>query len=106
MVPTTQGAVSNPGLMQSHNGASYDGTDGSILQMIRDGVEGTGQDGDRGLRGSIEQFRGVFAGLKAYNSGAQGVDLKNLSSLPRGTGTAAYCSQIANRLTGRLVERA
>ena len=37
------GRVRNPGLMQSHNGVEFNSADprGSILQMVRDGVEGT-----------------------------------------------------------------
>ena len=101
-VPTTNGGVRNPGLMQSFNGASYDGTDASILQMIRDGVEGTNQTGGSGIQQYIRQY-GLYTGLRAYSSGPNGIDVSNLDALPAGTGTASYCSDIANRLTGALV---
>ena len=42
-VVATNNGVRNPGLMQSHNGAGFNERDpaGSILQMVRDGTEGT-----------------------------------------------------------------
>lgn len=94
-VVTTNNGVRNPGIMQSHNGASYDGTNASILQMLRDGVEGTA-DGD-GLKQLIAQY-GTFAGLRAYNSGPGGVDPGDLSQTS--TGDPDYVSSIAHKLVG------
>lgn len=91
------------GLMQSHNGVSYTNDD-SILQMIRDGTSGTyykGADGGDGLKQVIGKY-GVYKGLRAYNSGENGVDPNDLSSTPADTGNPKYVSQIANRLTGAM----
>ena len=96
-VPTTNNGVVNPGLMQSHNGVSFDPADpeGSILQMVKDGVMGTSS-GD-GLMQTLQKNGGdVWAAVRQYNSGS--VDVKNLSN---GLGsTSAYCSDVANRLMG------
>ena len=94
-VRTTNNGVRNPGLMQSHNGVEFDpaNPDGSILQMIKDGTEGT-QDGD-GLKQCIDRYSNVYAGLRAYNSGRV-----NPLDLSDGMGaTPNYVSDVANRLT-------
>ena len=91
------------GLMQSHNGVGY--TDqASILQMIKDGTEGTsyiGADGGDGLQQLIDRY-GVYGGLRAYNSGDFGLHKDNLSSTGVG-GLPSYVSDIANRLVGAIV---
>ena len=90
------GRVRNPGLMQSHNGAEFSNGDpkDSILQMVRDGTEGT-KFGD-GLKQLLARYGNIFAALRAYNSGS--VDPQNLSN---GLGaTNSYVSDIANRLMG------
>lgn len=95
-VRTTNNGIRNPGLMQSHNGVEFDPANpsGSILQMIKDGTEGT-QDGD-GLKQCIARFSNVYAGLRAYNSGSV-----NLLDLSDGMGaTPNYVSDVANRLMG------
>ncbi len=95
-VPTTDNGVRNPGLMQSHNGAEFNPADpaGSILQMIRDGTEGT-KDGD-GLKQCIARRGNVYAACREYNSGS--VDVNDLSN---GLGaTQDYVSDMANRLVG------
>ena len=85
--------------MQLHNGVGY--TDkASILQMIKDGTEGTywrGADGGDGLQQLIARY-GVYGGLRAYNSGDLGVNKENLSSTS--VGTPGYISDVANRLVG------
>lgn len=96
-VPTTNNGVSNPGLMQSHNGASYSDSDsaGSIRQMIQDGTQGTAA-GD-GLVQLINQYGNLYAAARAYNSGSIASDgnLNNANGA-----TASYVTDIANRLTG------
>lgn len=98
-VPTTtspDGSVRNPGLMQSHNGVAFDSNNaqGSILQMVRDGTEGT-QSGD-GLTQLLKQYGDIYSALRGYNSGS--VDPNNLSN---GLGaTDSYVSDVANRLLG------
>lgn len=106
---TTNGGVSNPGLMQSHDGVGYDGTDASIMQMMDDGTGGTLRLGPTlggdGLMQLIKQY-GTFAGLRVYNSGPLALNKANLSlSTYNGApiGTASYCSDVANRLTGAKV---
>ncbi|KAF7558712.1 hypothetical protein G7046_g5440 [Stylonectria norvegica] len=106
--PTTANGVSNPGLMQSHNGA---GTcagltpcpNSNIVQMIRDGVSGT-PDGE-GLQQILVKTKAVigshvarvhYAAARMYNSGS--VDYTNLNN---GLGsTPCYASDVANRLSG------
>ncbi len=90
------GRVRNPGLMQSHNGAEFSNSDpaGSILQMVRDGTEGT-KYGD-GLKQLLGRYGNIYAAFRGYNSGS--VDQSNLSN---GLGaTNSYVSDIANRLMG------
>ena len=97
--------VGNPGLMQSHQGVSFKEQDqqGSILQMIRDGVTGT-KAGD-GIKQCIEHQGGdVFAGVREYNSGSNAVHKENLSDVTANGsghfGVTSYASDIANRLMG------
>ncbi|EFY84690.1 hypothetical protein J3459_016265 [Metarhizium acridum] len=106
--PTTSNGVTNPGLMQSHNGkgtcANTNPCPASqITQMISDGVAGTSS-GD-GLQQVLDQARGVagekstrsfYAAARLYNSG-----LVDYNSLDKAMGsTPCYVSDIANRLTG------
>ncbi|PNY23437.1 Uncharacterized protein TCAP_06619 [Tolypocladium capitatum] len=111
-VPTTNNGVTNPGLMQSHNGAgSCAGQNpcprSQIFQMIQDGVTGTSS--GAGLQQLLAQARNVvqdfgggpssrayYAAARLYNSGS--ADYNNLDN---GLGsTACYASDVANRLTG------
>lgn len=104
-VGSTDGGVNNPGIMQSHDGVSYKAGDADsvIKEMIKDGTTGTSS--GMGLVQFIEGEGGkLYTGLRAYNSGENGVDASNLFNLPAGTGTASYCSDIANRLTGAKTE--
>ncbi|KAL7782666.1 hypothetical protein V8C37DRAFT_413868 [Trichoderma ceciliae] len=107
-VPTTNNGVTNPGLMQSHNGA---GTcfninpcpSSTINLMINDGVSGT-TDGP-GLQQLLSQAeshvnndgsQAYYATSRLYNSGS--IDYSNLDD---GLGsTACYASDVANRLQG------
>ncbi len=95
---TTQGPIANAGLMQSHNGVGFT-DDASILQMIRDGTNGTYDrpNGGDGLKQVIYKHN-VYGGLRAYNSGDFGLNENDLSSA--NTGSPSYVSDIANRLTG------
>ena len=99
-VGATNNGVNNPGLMQSHDGVSYNPADpaGSIKQMIHDGVLGvlTPGGGDGLYNTTAEQSGSIWEGIRRYNSGS--VDVNNLSD---GLGaTNSYCSDIANRLMG------
>ncbi|MCJ1284965.1 hypothetical protein MMC26_004302 [Xylographa opegraphella] len=95
-VGSTNNGVHNPGLMQSHNGVSFDANDaeGSILQMVRDGTEGT-KDGD-GLKQLLAQYGNFYEAFRAYNSGA--VNTADMND-PKGA-TASYVRDAANRLMG------
>ncbi|KAJ5533385.1 hypothetical protein N7494_009937 [Penicillium frequentans] len=108
-VQTTDNGVINPGLMQSHDGSGSCNSDGNIqnpcprseiLQMIRDGVEGT-PDGP-GLKALIAQEGGstdadsFYKAARAYNSGA----VASSGNLGQGIATHCYASDIANRLMG------
>ncbi|KAL7954027.1 hypothetical protein V8C34DRAFT_317631 [Trichoderma compactum] len=107
-VPTTNNGVTNPGLMQSHNGAgSCFGISpcpaATISLMINDGVAGTSE--GPGLEKLLSQAKGqvhndgsqaYYAASRLYNSGS--ADYTNLDN---GLGsTACYASDVANRLTG------
>lgn len=88
------GHVRNPGLMQFHNGAEFDNRNGkgTILQMVRDGIEGT-PFGD-GLKQLIARYGDAYEAFRGYNSSS--VDKNNLSN---GLGaTNSYVSDTANRL--------
>jgi LysM repeat protein len=97
-VNTTYSAdgVRNAGILQSHNGVSFDPNNpkGSILQMVRDGIQGT-PFGD-GLVQLLARYGNVYAAFRGYNSGS--VDPNNLSY--GFSSTPNYVSDIANRLMG------
>ena len=95
-VGSTNNGVHNPGLMQSHNGVSFNPQDpkGSILQMIKDGTEGT-KSGD-GLKQCLERYGNYYECFRAYNSGS--VDKNDLND-PVGA-TGSYVRDAANRLMG------
>lgn len=88
--------VRNAGLMQSHNGVSFDPNNpqSSILRMIRDGVQGT-QFGD-GLVQLLARYGNIYAAFRGYNSGS--VDPNNLSY--GFSSTPSYASDMTNRLMG------
>lgn len=93
-VRTTNNDVRNPGLMQSHNGVEFDPKNpaGSILQMVRNGTEGTKHGDD--LKQLYAKYGNYYETFRAYNSGS--VDQKNLNR-PLGA-TASYVRDAANRL--------
>lgn len=111
-VDSTYGSVSNPGLMQSHDGKGtcYNAAAGQcssadITQMISDGTEGTayqGSNGGPGLKQLMSQCSSAsgsqqyYEAARMYNSGsiAPGGDLG------QGVATHCYAADIANRLTG------
>ena len=96
-ITSTNNGINNPGLMQSHNGVSFDPNDpqGSILQMVRDGTTGTGS-GD-GLKQCIDKSGGsYYEAFRMYNSGSVNHDDMND---PVGA-TASYVRDAANRLMG------
>jgi LysM repeat protein len=97
-IPTTDNGVRNPGLMQSHNGVAFNPSDpaGSILQMIRDGTEGT-KDGD-GLKQNFQHQGNWYAAFREYNSGS--VNVQDLND-PQGA-TGSYVRDAANRLMGHI----
>ncbi|MCJ1290005.1 hypothetical protein MMC34_001540 [Xylographa carneopallida] len=93
-VGATNNGVQNPGLMQSHNGASFDANNpqGSILQMVRDGTEGT-KDGD-GLKQLLARYGNYYEAFRGYNSGS--VNAGDMND-PMGA-TGSYVRDAANRL--------
>ena len=96
-VGTTSNGVTNPGLMQSHNGVKFNAADAtnSITQMIKDGVTGTSS-GD-GLVQLINQYGDPWKAARAYNSGS----IAPSGNLNDGNGaTASYVMDVANRLRG------
>jgi LysM repeat protein len=95
-ISTTNNGVRNPGLMQSHNGVEFNAGDpaASILQMVRDGTEGT-RDGD-GLKQCFEHQGNWYAAFREYNSGQ--VNQGDLND-PVGA-TPGYVKDTANRLMG------
>ncbi|KAJ5238582.1 hypothetical protein N7468_003201 [Penicillium chermesinum] len=108
-VHTTDNGVINPGLMQSHDGTGSCNKDGNvqtpcpdseILQMIKDGVEGTSA--GPGLKqlvaqeGGSNQASSYYKAARAYNSGSVAPD----GNLGQGGATPCYSSDIANRLLG------
>lgn len=95
-VPTTNNGVRNPGIMQSHNGVEFDPAHpaASILQMVRDGTEGTKH--GAGLKQLKAKHGNYYAAFRAYNSGS--VNEKDLND-PVGA-TAHYVQKAANRLMG------
>ena len=101
-VGTTNNGVSNPGIMQSHNGQKFDPANAkqSIVQMIKDGTEGTSS-GD-GLKQLIAKYGDVFSAARAYNSGSiAGTNLNAANGA-----TATYVTDVANRLTGWVMQPA
>ena len=95
-VGSTNNGVLNPGIMQSHAGVRFNPSDppGSILQMVRDGTEGTSS-GD-GLKQCYERFGNYYECFRAYNSGSVN---KNDLNDPVGA-TGSYVRDAANRLMG------
>lgn len=95
-VGSTNNGVHNPGLMQSHNGVSFDPKNpaGSILQMVKDGTEGT-RDGD-GLKQLLARYGNYYEAFRGYNSGS--VNAGDLND-PKGA-TGSYVRDAANRLMG------
>jgi len=64
--------------------------------MIVDGTQGTIH-GD-GLVQLINKYGNIYEAAREYNSGPNGVDKSNLNN--GGVATAAYVSDIANKMTG------
>ena len=95
-VGTTNNGVGNPGIMQSHAGVAFNPSDpqGSILQMVRDGTEGTSS-GD-GLKQLYARYQNYYEAFRGYNSGS--VDQNDLNDPVGATGT--YVQSVANRLMG------
>ena len=95
-VGTTNNGVGNPGIMQSHAGVAFNPRDaqGSILQMVRDGTEGTSS-GD-GLKQLYARYHNYYEAFRGYNSGS--VDQRDLNDPVGATGT--YVQSVANRLMG------
>ncbi|KAL8786271.1 MAG: hypothetical protein Q9213_002866 [Squamulea squamosa] len=95
-IPTTNNGVRNPGLMQSHNGVEFNPAQPreSILQMVRDGTEGT-RDGD-GLKQLFKKYGNYYEAFRGYNSGS--VNKANLNDPVGATGD--YVQKAANRLMG------
>lgn len=91
--------VHNTGLMQAHNGSSFDESDpkGSIEKMVRDGTMGT-KWGDGLVQCLKHQGGDYYRAFREYNSGRLGVNVKDLSD---GMGaTDDYVEKMANRLLG------
>lgn len=113
---STANSVTNPGLMQTHEGTgtcntgTYSTTGqvsnpcpaSSITQMIKDGVEGTAT--GAGLKQALAQYANegaakYYKAARVYNSGS----IAPSGMLGQGVATHCYASDVANRLTGRLV---
>lgn len=112
-VPTTNGGVNNPGIMQSHDGpgtcwakssagkvtAQNPCPAATITQMISDGTAGT-PTGD-GLAQCLNEagtsdVSAYYRAARIYNSGS----VDSSGDLGKGVATHCYASDIANRLTG------
>ncbi|KAI9877894.1 MAG: hypothetical protein M1830_001807 [Pleopsidium flavum] len=96
-VPTTGNGVTNPGLMQSHDGTAFNPKDerNSIFHMVQDGTQGTGT--GPGLTQAVNAAGDLYSAARIYNSGA----IASNGDLSDGNGaTPCYVSDIANRLTG------
>lgn len=105
-VGTTDNGVSNPGLMQSHSGTGSCGDrkqspcpESEILQMIKDGTEGTSSGG--GLKQCLAKNGGkgataYYRAARCYNSGS----VAPSGNLGQGGSTHCYVSDVANRLLG------
>jgi hypothetical protein len=105
-VPTTNGGVVNPGLMQDHAGIGCTTSPcptTTIHQMILEGTAGT--DAGDGLANCINQASGEGAsGAQAFYWAAR---IYNTGSYTAGSdlgapkyGTACYSTDVANRLLG------
>lgn len=93
--------INNTGLMQAHNGVSFDPNNPqkSITQMVRDGTAGVpGPTGGDGLQQLVHRYGNFFVACRGYNSGDGGIRMQNLSD--GGGATSSYVSDIANRLMG------
>lgn len=108
-VQTTDNGVMNPGLMQSHagTGSCNPGNgqvlnpcpESQILQMIKDGTQGTAA--GAGLQQCLAQEGGsgvtaYYKAARCYNSGS----VAPSGNLGQGIATHCYVSDIANRLLG------
>lgn len=100
-LPTCTNHPVPPKQMQSHNGTSFNPADaaGSILQMARDGVQGT-QSGDGLVQLRTRYGGNYYEAFRAYNSGS--VNTNDLND--RMGATASYVCDVANRLTGHVWE--
>ena len=89
--------VTNPGLMQSHNGHSFSAAHQSlsILAMVQDGTQGT--EYGHGLVQNLNLYGNPYSAARGYNSGyiPKNGDLSDAAGA-----TGCYVSDIANRLTG------
>ncbi|KAK5687731.1 hypothetical protein LTS10_001871 [Elasticomyces elasticus] len=110
----TVGAVVNPGLMQSHSGQGSCNTGigqagttsnpcnlDQVTLMIKDGVAGTESgDGLQQLHQKVggDDAKSFYVASRMYNSGANSISSNG--DLNAGGSTAAYASNIANRLRG------
>lgn len=98
--PTTSySGVRNPGLMQSHEGHSFDSDHArlSIYQMVQDGTQGTDAAAGYGLVQNLDLYGDPFSAARGYNSGL----IPPSGDLSEAAGaTACYVSDVANRLTG------
>lgn len=97
---TSQSGVTNPGLMQSHNGHEFSDShaNASIYAMVQDGTQGTGgNEGGDGLVQNLDLYGNAYSAARGYNSGY----VPKSGNLSEAAGaTACYVSDIANRLTG------
>ncbi|KAK3670076.1 hypothetical protein LTR78_010016 [Recurvomyces mirabilis] len=96
---TSSTGITNPGLMQSHNGKVYSEThaNASIWQMVQDGTQGTNQSAGYGLVQNLDLYGNAYSAARGYNSGY----LPTSGNLSEAAGaTACYVSDVANRLTG------
>ncbi|KAH9845760.1 Lysozyme-like domain superfamily [Teratosphaeria destructans] len=94
---TSSSGVKNPGLMQTHNGHTFDANHAnkSILAMVQDGTQGTSS-GD-GLVQNLNLYGNAYKAARAYNSGY----VPKSGNLSEAAGaTACYVSDVANRLMG------
>ncbi|KAK5110794.1 hypothetical protein LTR62_005505 [Meristemomyces frigidus] len=96
---TSVSGVTNPGLMQSHNGHIYSSSaaNASIYQMVQDGTQGTNQSAGYGLVQNLDMYGDAYSAARGYNSGF----IPKSGNLSEAAGaTACYVSDVANRLTG------
>jgi hypothetical protein len=101
--PTTNYGVTNPGLMQSHNGAHscYNVSpcpSAQIIGMVQDGTTGTSSgDGlEQILAAAGSGASQFYKTARIYNSGS----IAASGLLQDGIATHCYASDIANRLVG------